>query len=346
MNSVNQNNIFSKLFNPNKFLFGVKEAKKFDPKAYSVDEIYKNNIWGLIGSPNIQRISADCSLLEWQAKMLTKNSASLKKKIRLANIFIFVGVGLIFVLGFVPLILAIIYYSIIKGSINSIKTDLLKYQVVKKNGWVYDPTPSKSDASLIAKKYSKIFKRGVDQYVDDQVWGTYKTSSGSRDFHLGSYTYVTEHHTKNGTHRTPHPNYFFAVRLDKKITKSFMLYQESIFSKIGQKFSDKEIDVESIEFNKTFAFSYDGKKQDSSIDIVKLLSPSVQLQLLELNSKGKNLNVLFDSDTIIFLFSGKMFKKFKTKLVDGGDVAKEDSDLFNDYLQSFNQIANGIISKI
>lgn len=338
--------IFIKLFNANKLLFGVKEAKKFDPNVYSVDNISKNNIWGLLGSPNISQIGADCSLLEWQAKMLRENSASLKRRLKIANALIMIGVVLIFFLGFIPLVLAIIYYSIIKGSINSIKTDLIKYQVTKKNGWIYNPTPSNVDGLKLSKSYPKIFRRGVDQFVDDQVWGTYVTPKTKRAFHLGSYTYITETHTKNGTHRTPHPHYFFAVKLEKKIKSPFMLYQESLFSKIGQKFQDKEIDVESIKFNKTFAFSYEGKKADKSIDIVKMISPAVQLQLLELNKKGSNLNVLFDSDTMIFLFGGKLFKHFKTKLVDGGDIASDDLELFNGYLQSFNQIANEIISKI
>ena len=336
---------------PDKFIFGKKDP--FDPDKFTVSDPTGGSSWGLLSSPDAAEVCKRCARLEWRESMFRKYPNILKKKQNLA-VWLFVGSLLlfpVFILFATPVapfaFIAALVFLIVSYTIpNALKADLIKYALSKQRGWLYDPFPDVDDGKGLAKSYPWIFPKGSYEYVDDQMWGEYEHKGVKRKFHSGTYTFVTIHHDKNGSHEEPHPNYFFAVHLEKNVKSSFLLYPESFLSRMGQKFHSKEIDVESIDFNKTFAFKYSGSKEDNSLEITKVLSPAVQLQLLDLNKKGMGLSVLFDSDKIIFLFKGNMLKRTKTKLTGGFNIAKEDLDVIDDYMLTFNTIAGEIVSKL
>jgi hypothetical protein len=174
------------ILDPMKFLFGRKVS--FDETAYKSVGSKKNTSWGLTGVPNLSQINLHCAKLEWQAELIRTNPDKIHKKKLWATIFIILSIGLIYFLGVIPLFVAIIYYFLIFGAINSIKIDLIKHEVAKKNGWLYDPQPNSQDGYSLSKSIPKLFKMGTDRYVDDQVWGLYKYQSVARSFHSGTYT--------------------------------------------------------------------------------------------------------------------------------------------------------------
>lgn len=290
--------------------------------------------------------SFDSQRLDWQAKVLTDNPYFLFKKLLFAFLLLIISIPLNLLIAIIPTVLAFIYLVVVITSISSLKRNLIKHEIAKKYGWSFSPDVDSYAANALVRDYPLIFKPGDRAFVYDQILGSYTYKGVSREFYSGSYTYVVENNSTDNKSSTKYPNYFFAIKIEKKLKSTFLLYQESIFSRIGQKFHNKELDVESIKFNKIFAFKYPGKKDAHQINITKTLSPSVQLKLIELNKKGRSLNILFQDEVIIFLFKGKLLRRIKSKVLFGLKLAKEDLDLFDDYMISFNEIAGEIVSKI
>ena len=75
--------------------------------------------------------------------------------------------------------------------------------------------------------------------------------------------------------------------------------------------SKKEINTESSEFNKLFAVFYNGRKDQKALEIVKTLSPALQIKLVELSQKEK-FSLLFRNDIAIFMINGKLLPRMKT----------------------------------
>lgn len=164
------------------------------------------------------------------------------------------------------------------------------------------------------------------------------------NFYTGLFSYDIETRDSKGrTQTTTYKRHFFAIKLDKSIKARFFLYPENVFSKIGNLFTKKEINTESIEFNRTFAFSYDGRKNESAFDIVKVLSPSLQLKLLDLNKRKKDMNVLFMNECVFFDFRGKLLKKMDTNLLKDIEISQKDKDLIKNELNNLIEISREVV---
>ncbi|MFW6283676.1 MAG: hypothetical protein ACOC1P_06530 [Minisyncoccales bacterium] len=226
-----------------------------------------------------------------------------------------------------------------KFYIKFLSVDLIKNQIAKKHNWLYDPETNYLRWSFIKKKFPEIFLKGdKNQNLEDQFWGKYEFEGRSLDFTLGLFHYTVESGSgKNRRSHTFHRNYFI-MKLPKKLKTRFFLYPEGFFSKIGDFFTKKEINTESIEFNKTFAFSYNGKKDQKALEIVKTLSQAVQENLIRMSKENKGISVLFGDDAIVFDAKGPILKKFKTNLLKSDEISEKDISNLDNKIQKMIKI--------
>jgi hypothetical protein len=231
------------------------------------------------------------------------------------------------------IVIGFICYFGLRGYYNSFIRDFVKYEVAKEFGWSYEPDPNKNKWYKLREDIPEIFKKGnTMQEIDDQYYGQIYFNRKAFDFHSGIFHYAVRTSNGKSSSTTHYYRHFFAFRLNKRINSRFFLYPENIGSKVGNWFNGKEVNVESNEFNKKFAFSYSGKKIENEIEIVKIISPSMQLKLLDLYNKKGAFNVLFSEDFVIFDFCGRLKNRFKTDFAKSIQVNREDvEDIKNEF---------------
>ncbi|PLW80438.1 hypothetical protein C0585_02475 [Candidatus Woesearchaeota archaeon] len=246
-------------------------------------------VWDPV-SVDENNIRNNVSKLESKLEKYKKNPSSLRR-----NYYLFFFFGLLgsFASAFLMIfyepyfmwgiVLSMIPFSVLASKYHSLGKDLIKLQIARENGWLYDPNNHYNRWSKYAKAFPEIYRQGNQgQYLDDRFWG--KVSNN--DFHCGNFTYQVRKKSGKKSHTRTYHTYYFIFPLKKRIASRFLLYGENIFSKIGNFFTKKEINTESIEFNKIFAFSYNGRKDEHAINIVKSLSPAIQEKLIHLKKNS------------------------------------------------------------
>lgn len=321
----------------------VEQAKK---------EIFKKaqTPWDPTMSFDFETVKDNSAEIEAKFENLEKNPNQISKHYGFAwgffailfsiglTITILTGIIHFVIFGF---ILGILPVGIVNQMYKKLGVDLVKLQIAKEKNWIYDPHKNSPKWRQLKDNFPEIFKKGnKNRYVEDQYWGDVKNTQ----FHMGLFSYTVETGSgKNKSSTTYHKNYF-AMKLEKPLKSRFFLYPENTFSKIGNFFTKKEINTESIEFNKQFAFSYNGSKGEKAQEIVKTLSPAVQQELLDMNKKKGDFEVLFVNNCIVFLFDGKLLPKPKTNFRKSLKVAKEDKQIIEKQINELITIGSKIYS--
>jgi len=292
-------------------------------------------VWALGGDPDLGLIRGECIKLEETHKKLVSNGSS-AQNVRIAfwvmivciagGIFmtamfsILTGFPLIH-FAIIGIIGGIIVYTLTSAYYNSKIKDIIKYEVAKQFGWYYEPERCVKKWKELRVEVPEIFSKGNSgQYIDDQFYGKIYSNNKSYDFHSGIFHYAVK--SKDST--SHYHRHFFAFKLNKKLGSRFFLYKENAGSKFMNLFTKKEVNVESIEFNRVFAFSYQGRKGEKQFDIVKVINPSMQLKLLEIYEKKGAFNVMFAEDYVVFDFDGLILKSPRTKLSKGKGLHPDD----------------------
>ncbi len=241
---------------------------------------------------------------------------------------------------FVIVILSWIYFGTVSSAYTKLAKDIIKLRIALEHNWIYNPIEDNKRWAQLSQGFPEIFDKGnKNRYVEDQYWGHINHANAIQHFTAGIFSYTVESgHGKNRSSRTYTKNYFI-FPLHKNTTKRFHLYPENTFSRFFQKFSRKEINTESIAFNKAYAFSYKGKKGDMAQDITKVLSPIVQEELVKLRrSRGKT-DVLFAENSVVFLFDGFILKKMKTNLKKSIQLHRDDKILLENRIHELVEIS-------
>jgi hypothetical protein len=232
------------------------------------------------------------------------------------------------------------YYGGVVSYYKNLAIDLVKAQIAKENHWLYDPEHDGAKWRQLSQYFPEIFQKGnKSQYVEDQFWGVFDKNSKQTHFNTGRFSYTIESGSgKNRSSKTYH-NHYFIFAIPKNLKSRFHLYPENFGNRISNFFSKKEINTESIEFNKTFAFSYDGQKGDKALHIVKTLSPAIQEKLINLAKEKKDTQILFAHNTITFCFQGYMLTKPKTDFQKELKLAPEDKKIIEDQMDFLIEIS-------
>lgn len=320
---MNPHSQFSTIFGQLDSLFGMSVSTKYLSKFNAEKESKRKVYWDPVENLNVEDINTRCAKVLAQVNFLKDNPKHPNKQR-----FIWCGIGLVIGLFFlffsvfglavgavcIPFILVTFYFK-------NLSRDLLKIQLASKNNWLYDPTPSHHKYQLLKSHYPEIFKKGNrSQRIDDQFWGVNTIRKKDFLFNSGMFYYSV----KKGKNSTNYTTHYLFIKLQKELNCEFLLSPEK--KSIFNVFRSKEINTESEEFNKLFEFSYNGKKDEKALEIVKSLSPAVQLKLTELTKKKGPFNVLFSKSTILFLFNGALLPNMKTNLFNSVEIKTNDAE--------------------
>ncbi|QQS59107.1 DUF3137 domain-containing protein [Candidatus Peregrinibacteria bacterium] len=240
---------------------------------------------------------------------------------------------------FLPFVLIALYI----GYIFRVQRQLVKILVAKTQGWVFAPSDHQyKRGGYITKKYPEI-----SQYdpaiLHEEFWGSILYKRKKINFWIGAFIVIS---TKQWRNRGC-INTVFALPLDKKLSSNFQLEPEGIKLKLFNNFfrsnKNEEIDTESIDFNASYTVFYNGRKIDNQIEIVKVLSPSVQTRLINLSRKWK-CTIIFREDVVLFSLKGRFLSwwRMKTNFFRKVELDPRDQKMLEDQISEFAQISSDI----
>ncbi len=243
----------------------------------------------------------------------------------------------IVIFAFAP---AVLYYLKIRRSEN----DLIKITIAKQNNWLYAPHKSSKHWQKLSIRYPEIFQVGdEDQTLQDEFYGKFHGHKSDVEFWTGYFEYSNVYYSDGKKRKTRYSKTTIAVRVSKQIKARFYLKPEESITSFLNNFRKKEISIESHDFNKSFAVFYNGKKREKELDIVKVLSPAVQVKLLDMKEKEGNYSVFFHGDAVIFVFNGGLIKKKNTNFIRKVEIDPKDQNYIKDRLESILEISNEIV---
>lgn len=299
-----------------------------------------NNLWDPVEKIELDTIRKNAAEIEIKIEEFRKDPKKIKKRLNFILITCFIlsflilfflyktnllfeKDGLNIAIGLIMVIFGI--YFGVKKYYKSLTVDLIKLEIAIEKGWIYNPNHDINKLNNLKTYFPEIFIKGNQgQYIEDQFWGITKLNNNSNYFYTGLFYYEIRSGSGKNTKVTPYTTHYFIFPLKKDIGARFHLYPEDLGSKITNFFSNKEINVESNEFNKTFAFTYDGSKGEKAQEIVKTLTPVMQEKLIKLNQKKGTCEILFARNTVVFLFNKDIIDNMKTDFMKNSQINPAD----------------------
>jgi len=233
--------------------------------------------------------------------------------------------------------------------------DLLKLRVAHNNQWVYAPSKNYSLQFYYAELFPEIFNKSVyGQYFEDMFWGNVKRGNLICDFVSGNFVYLKRYNKSNGkVNYIKINNSFFVFKLSKKIKSRFLLKPDKNRGKENSLFWKKpykELNVESSKFNELFSFEYAGSRDAKELDIVSILSPRIQEELVKLGQNGtknSNVSVLFTDQSVVFSFDWELMDKVNTNfMLRSLELDPRDVKHINDKLDKMINISTEVVKYI
>lgn len=242
---------------------------------------------------------------------------------------------------FMPFMPALWYiYKIYK-----LQRDLVKMIIADENNWIYSPSERRERWNKLLNIYPEFLQKGNEnQNIQDEFWGKFDGDKQDTDFWSGVFEYtVVTRGSKGRKNRTKHYKTLFALKLNKKLSADFRLEPETSINRFFSFLRKKEINTESAKFNKFFAFYYNGEKADKEIEIIKILSPAVQVRLLDLVNQDSKFGIMFRDETVFFMFSGKLIKKMHTNFFKKVELDFRDQEVIQKRLHTMLEISSEIV---
>jgi hypothetical protein len=192
-------------------------------------------------------------------------------------------------------VLPIAYYAYVKDMQN----DLLLFLLCEKNNWIYNPKKDTDAITGLTVLFPRVSEYANYHYLDEQVWGRIQIKNLTIPFWKGLFHY----RISGGRSQEAVVDNVFFLKLEHSYPVNFTLQSPGLFGE------HREIKTESEVFNKTFGVVSDSKDTDSKLQIMKVLSPSVQTRLVDLYSKYHIRAIAFKTDIItIAVYDDKMWK--------------------------------------
>ena len=239
----------------------------------------------------------------------------------------------ILVLPFLP---AIAYYT----KILFLQRDLIKLIIAKENNWLYSPDESPSHWRSMVNLYPEFFRKGnKKQNLQDEFWGKFNDQRYTVDFWTGIFEYTVKSRKKNIKFKET----LFALHLNKKLKTDLRLVPETTMNRFWNFFRKNEINTESAEFNQTFATFYAGTKLEKEMDIIRILTPAVQVKLLDLKKSVGQFSILFRGETLLFAYKGPLLSKMHTNFFKKVEVDPRDREAIRKRLNDILDISSDII---
>lgn len=227
----------------------------------------------------------------------------------------------VFIVSFVPVS---IYYAIIR----SFQENFILFLMSQQNNWVYNPDrdPKRYDKCRIF--YPNFFDVGHSQNIEDQLWGTLW---GEKPISFWNCTF--HYVTGSGKHQQSHNHTIVILRLYKAVPVNFDLRRIILLNLTGSDYK-----TESEEFNRIFSISMQSNRPDSKLQLLKVLSPSVQVRLIQLASLFPLAKIGFSGSQMILDFNGLIWKCKHTNFFKEVKVDARDTEHFKSLLTTMTAI--------
>jgi hypothetical protein len=127
--------------------------------------------------------------------------------------------------------------------------------------------------------------------------------------------------TGSGRSQQLHTEDTFIFQLPNPIPVNFSLAKAGIFREF-----EEHIKTESEEFNKTYRIISDNNDENTQMQIIKILSPSVQTRMIDFSKKYKDPYIYFCNNVLAIVFNGEMLKGKYTNFFRKVDIDQRDED--------------------
>ena len=235
------------------------------------------------------------------------------------------------------LLLAFFPLGFYLGYVWHLQEQLILYLVCQKNNWAYNPQIDRESVSEFITLFPQVFDKGYSQYLDQQIWGEINKNNETIAFWKGVYTYTTG----SGRNSSVHHQSIFVLKLDNFLTVDFVVEKTGFIGEFKEKFEDT-IQTESEDFNKNFKIT-SSNDIDSKKQIIKILSPSVQVRLIDFSNKYEIRKIVFAYNTIIFVFKKEIWKVKYTNFFKRFAVDERDEEVFSQSLLDMVKIPSEMI---
>lgn len=220
---------------------------------------------------------------------------------------------------------------IIIGYIYTLQNAAIWYLLCEKHNWVFNPEKNFERPERLAKLFPDIFNRGLlnkdgkekkdnEKYTSlhNQVWG--KIGTGESINFWSCIFHSDQHSSGSGLYDQT----AFVIELDDFIPVSFSLFRK------GEK---STIQTESVEFNKLFKIKSHEDNNTTEQQIIKALSPSVQVRLIDFANKFSLDCIAFQDKYMVILFEGKVWEAKHTNFYKNVTIDERDIKRFDDLLK-------------
>ncbi|MDO8609697.1 MAG: hypothetical protein Q7R95_04060 [bacterium] len=221
-------------------------------------------------------------------------------------------------------------------SIINLQNDLILKLLCGENEWVYNPQEDMERIEKLTVYYPYIFGKGRARNICDQIWGKLHDVKPI-DFWRGSYTYT------EGSGKSSHTYHkaIFILRLIKSIPKSFTLENANILSGFIA-----DIKTESEEFNSIFHIKAESNKLDSKVHILKILSPSVQVRLIQFAQAFDVETIHFQDYSMTIVFKYELWRPQFTNFFKDVVLDDRDKEIFYSSLKEMSKLPSEMLQFI
>ena len=216
----------------------------------------------------------------------------------------------------------------------SVKKSMTNFLVAEKNGWFYDPRKSIERLNGMQKKFP-ILRRGGGKGIGEQYWGKTLINGKMVSFWMGLHYYETG----SGKRRVSHEATLMAFQMPRVIERPFFIQEEMP----GTFFAQKDIQLESIEFNKKFVVKHSDAEESNASEIMRVLTPGAQQHFMELAKKFDHFRVAFSGDAVLFSVEGDLLSPFYVDWFGKFEVNPRDEELMHERMNMLFGVAGEMV---
>ncbi|MBP9690902.1 hypothetical protein KBD81_02350 [Candidatus Woesebacteria bacterium] len=239
-------------------------------------------------------------------------------------------------IGFIIWCIAISFFpvGIYRFTISNLQQNLALLLMCQKQNWVFYSEDEPKRMKMLEERYPHQFVHGHSRTIADQIWGHDET--GKTSFWRTTFRYVTG----SGKNRSTHYKSIYMLPLPKNIETSFILSRRlvAVF--------EHKIKTESEEFNKMYSIKADAESSTEMARILKVLSPSVQVRLIDVARLSRLQSISFLNNAIVFEFNSDDLNLSYTNFSKKVEIDPRDVGNLTSLIHSLVAVPNELLSFI
>jgi hypothetical protein len=223
-----------------------------------------------------------------------------------------------------------------RKKIIKLQKDYFLMNIAQENNWNFSASKNYYRWHEAKSFFGDILWYGTqNQCFNREIWG----KENQYNFWFGNFHFENLLiKVKNISFVSKHNKSVFAIHLPKKIKQKIKIESMHTISF----FKKRTLKTESINFNKYFLLSGRDQKQKTHQEILEILTPALQVQLLEILKTEGPFDILFSKDTALFVFHKTILKKMKTNFFKSPKKQIEDKILFEKKIKNLLDIIKAI----